>query len=84
MPSNWVKEATSRDTVIDPSLDYQYFWWILFETGDFLAIGNHGQFIYIDPATDVVVVRMGTSYGGLHYLEWANLLGDVAQRLMQY
>jgi hypothetical protein len=37
---------------------YGYQWWIPEEPqGDFLAIGVWGQYIYVDPARDVVIVK---------------------------
>ena len=41
---------------------------------DFFAYGNKGQFIYISPAANTVIVRFGEKYGieGWKYIE--NLL----------
>ncbi|KAE8765542.1 serine hydrolase domain-containing protein [Georgenia thermotolerans] len=78
VPADWVREATAKDVTTDPAAHYQYFWWVDTERpGRFYAMGNHGQFIYVDPATDVVVVRMGDRYG-LSHEEWPALLRDVA------
>lgn len=78
VPAEWVAEATSRDTSTDPAPDYQYFWWID-EAGDgYLAWGNHGQFIYVVPSQDLVVVRMGTGYG---YDDWPAVLREIASQL---
>lgn len=78
VPAEWVAEATRRDISGDPSLDYQYNWWTLFDDGSFSAIGNHGQFIFVNPSRDLVIVRMGDSYGDTDYLGWANLLHDLS------
>lgn len=78
VPAVWVDEATRADTTTDPAEEYQYFWWVFPEYHAFSAIGNHGQFIYVDPATDVVVVRMGRTYGSLGPFEWIDVLADVA------
>jgi hypothetical protein len=78
--AQWVAEATSRDTSTDPAADYQYFWWID-EVGDgYLAWGNHGQFIYIVPSQELVVVRMGTGYG---YDDWPAVLREIAGQLTE-
>ena len=42
--------------------------------------GNLGQFIYVDPTSDVVVVRMGDEYG-LPVEDWPAVLRAVANDL---
>ncbi len=77
--AEWVREATARDTSRDPADHYQYWWWVDTERpGRFSARGNFGQHVYVDPATDVVVVRLGRDDGGEH---WPELLRDVADRV---
>ena len=45
------------------TLGYGYKWWIPEEPrGDFLAIGVWGQYIYVDPTRDVVIVKTSTDY----------------------
>lgn len=77
--AEWVREATSRDSSTDPAEHYQWWWWVdVDRPGRFTARGNHGQFVYVDPATDVVVVRLGRSYGDV---DWPTLLRDIADRV---
>jgi CubicO group peptidase (beta-lactamase class C family) len=79
VPAAWVAEATARDTSADPAEHYQYWWWVDTEReGRFYAQGNKGQFVYVDPALDVVVVRMGREYG---IDDWPAVLRDVADRV---
>jgi CubicO group peptidase (beta-lactamase class C family) len=79
VPPAWVAEATARDTTADPAEHYQYWWWVDTEReGRFSARGNKGQYVYVDPATDVVVVRMGRDYG---IDDWPAVLRDVADRV---
>lgn len=40
------------------SLGYQYQWWTLAGTNAFTAIGLQGQFIFVDPDTDTVAVKL--------------------------
>ncbi len=76
---HWVREATARETATDPVEHYQWWWWVDLERpGRFSARGNHGQFVYVDPDTDVVVVRLGRSYGDV---EWPVVLRDIADRV---
>ncbi len=77
--AQWVREATANDTSGDPAERYQHWWWVDLEReGRFYAAGNHGQFVYVDPATDVVVVRLGREDGDVH---WPTVLRDVADRV---
>lgn len=79
VPAAWVTQATARDTSTDPAEHYQYWWWVDTERkGRFYAHGNKGQFVYVDPATDTVVVRMGREYG---LEDWPSVLRDVADRV---
>ncbi len=79
VPAGWVAEATARDTSTDPAEHYQYWWWVDTEReGRFSARGNKGQFVYVDPATDVVVVRTGRE---AVLEDWPAVLRDVADRV---
>jgi CubicO group peptidase (beta-lactamase class C family) len=49
---------------------YKYHWWGLNNpdgTYDYLALGKDGQYVYVSPSTDTVVVRLG---GGTQYYPW--------------
>ncbi len=82
VPAGWVAEATARDTSADPAEHYQHWWWVDTEReGRFYARGNKGQFVYVDPATDVVVVRLGREEGLEASGDWPALLRDVADRV---
>ncbi|MDH5521741.1 MAG: beta-lactamase family protein [Acidimicrobiia bacterium] len=51
---------------------YGYFWYGRARDGsdpDFFAEGDHGQFVYVSPSADTVIVRMGTEFG-LSSGEW--------------
>ncbi len=75
----WVRQATAREMATDPVEHYQWWWWVDLERpGRFSARGNHGQFVYIDQNTDVVVVRLGRSYGDV---QWPVVLRDIADRV---
>jgi CubicO group peptidase (beta-lactamase class C family) len=79
VPEKWVAEATAADTSTDPAEHYQYWWWVDTDhPGRFSARGNKGQFVYVDPATDVVVVRTGVDFG---IDDWPEVLADVVDRV---
>ena len=63
LPQAWVSESTVPDKENEPiyqgsELGYQYQWWTLTGSEAYLALGLQGQFIYIDPATGTVVVKL--------------------------
>jgi CubicO group peptidase (beta-lactamase class C family) len=66
----------------DPADFYQYLWWVDTEQpGRFFAAGNYGQFLYVAPDRDAVVVRFGERYDGLSKESWVSLLRSVADRV---
>jgi CubicO group peptidase (beta-lactamase class C family) len=79
----WVKESTRADTNTDPSLDYQYFWWVNTPEGKnhFSAQGNYGQYIYVAPEKDLVIVRLGKEEGEKGYGYWTDLFDELSTKL---
>jgi hypothetical protein len=64
VPNDWVKQAT--DGVHEPiapeaPLGYQYLWWTTPNSKAFMAIGLHHQFIYVDPDTRTVIVKLSAT-----------------------
>lgn len=64
LPVDWVQKATTPDKPwlqpgkIDQDWGYQYQWWVpRGEQGDYSAIGIWGQFIYVNPKADLVIVK---------------------------
>src|SRR5215203_1425013 len=79
----WVEESTRPDATTDPSLDYQYFWWVNTPDGKdhFSARGNY---CYNDKATtekDLVIVRLGKDEGEQGYDYWTSLFEEVSTKL---
>jgi CubicO group peptidase (beta-lactamase class C family) len=72
LPEGWVKQATMPSALrfgnqfadkrpgVRPNdfIGYGYLWWILQE-GRFMALGSSGQWIYVEPAHDLVIVIVG-------------------------
>ena len=54
----WVEESTKFDTSDGSVSFYQYQWWLPTPNEDFMAQGILGQFIYVNPAKDLIVVRL--------------------------
>jgi CubicO group peptidase (beta-lactamase class C family) len=77
----WVRAATAADRTTDPAYHYQYFWWIDVErSGRFYAFGKYGQYIYVAPDADVVIVRLGRDWG-VGNNTWLARFRDVADQL---
>jgi CubicO group peptidase (beta-lactamase class C family) len=80
VPAGWVEESTRVDTTSDPADFYQHFWWVEVvepERGRFLARGNLGQFVYVVPDKDLVIVRFGEGFG---YERWPEVLRSIADK----
>ncbi len=62
VPADWVKESTApyagEKGVPEGPMNYGYQWWTLKGTPSFLAVGLLGQFIFIDPPSKTVVVKL--------------------------
>lgn len=65
LSADWIERSTRKDSQKDLNNDYQYGWWII-ENG-FAAKGAYGQYIYVFPDQNMIIIRFGT----------ANHLGDV-------
>lgn len=70
LPADWVARATTPDKPwlqpgqIDQDWGYQYQWWVPREgQGDYSAIGIWGQFIYVNPQADLVIVKTSADAG---------------------
>jgi CubicO group peptidase (beta-lactamase class C family) len=91
-PEAWVREATAADPAkpflqvgqIDDGglgLGYQHQWW-LFPQGDFSAEGVFGQFIYVMPRHNMVIVKLSYWEGAwepeqaLESVAFFNALGE--------
>lgn len=59
----WVEESTKLDTSEGSASFYQYQWWLPTPNEDFMAEGILGQFVYVNPAKDLIIVRLGKNEG---------------------
>jgi len=76
LPTEWVERSTRIDTANGSAAYYQYQWWLPSREGVFMAQGILGQFIYVDPARELVIVRLGEQQGGVY---WPPVLRNVAK-----
>lgn len=59
---------------------YGYFWYARARPDadtDFFAEGDHGQFIYVSPSADTVIVRLGTDFG-IPSAQWIDAFYELA------
>ena len=79
----WIEESTRPDATTDPTLEYQYFWWVDTPEGrnHFSARGNYGQYIYVAPEKDLVIVRLGKEEGERGYSYWTSLFEELSTKL---
>ena len=66
----WVEESTKIDTSDGGVKEYKYQWWLPSTTGDFMAEGILGQYIYVNPSQNIVIIRMGKNSGNVN---WSDL-----------
>lgn len=92
----WVAESTQMDTSIIkdeyyPDLlffrsekgYYKYFWWgCSRDKGkyDYFARGDYGQFIYISPQKNLIIVRNGKKFG-VDPWDWSRIFYDFACKI---
>ena len=64
LPAHWVEDATTAKTLADgQQAGYGYMWWTASTKGSlqdhaYAATGMLGQYIYVDPAANVVIVAL--------------------------
>ena len=75
VPSEWVERSTRVDSSAGSAWWYQYQWWLPDKRGTFMAEGILGQYIYVDPAREVVIVRLGRKPGNA---DWVQVFRGVA------
>jgi len=84
VPAGWLGMATSAERSGSVAGFYAAHWWTgtvdgdPFPQGHVLAAGNHGQYVYIAPDQDVVIVRLGDTYGTD---QWPQILTSLTSRL---
>lgn len=62
---------------------YKYMWYGFFRDGadpDFTAAGDRGQYIYVSPSKDMIIVRNATAYGELGDEDWLRLFYQFASQ----
>lgn len=72
----WVDYSTQIDTTDGSAWYYQNQWWLPSRNGDFLAQGILGQYIYVNPSKNIIIVRLGKKEGKAR---WRALFGELSK-----
>ena len=73
---NWVNQSVKTDTANGSAWYYQYQWWLPTQTGDFMAQGILGQYLYVNPEKNLIIVRLGKKEGDA---DWWEILPELGQ-----
>jgi CubicO group peptidase (beta-lactamase class C family) len=80
LSKSWIEQSTRIDTSEGSAWNYRYQWWrVTKEHGDYMASGHLGQYLYIRPDRQLIIVRLGKSRGTFDSKAWQELfiyLGD--------
>ena len=49
--------------------NYKYQWWLLGEGGDYSTFGKDGQYVYVNPEKNLILVRLGETDGGIYWFK---------------
>jgi len=68
VPAEWVRASVTLDAphlvpgTVDPLFGYGYQWWVIDGTeGEYAAIGVYNQFVYVNPARGMTIVKLSAS-----------------------
>ncbi len=76
--SDWVERSTHATNEDGSKWYYQYQWWLASRDGGFLAQGILGQYVYVNPVKDLIVVRLGKKDGDA---DWVSVFQGIADAL---
>jgi CubicO group peptidase (beta-lactamase class C family) len=82
IPKEWITESFSLEESSETDrigLNYKYLWWIKRENGDYHAAGHFGQYIFVSPRSNIVIVRFGERKGGVSW--WYNVFPKIVNVL---
>lgn len=76
--ADWVEESTTGGAYqadewpedLSHTANYKYQWWLLSEEdGDYSTLGKDGQYMYIHPGKNLIIVRLGETTGDLPWFQ---------------
>jgi len=78
LPERWVDESVKINETEGSAWYYGYQWWIMNRQGDYAAQGHLGQFIYVNPKHNTLIVRLGKGYGKV---KWHAVFANLIQQI---
>lgn len=76
VPKKWVTESTKIDSSKGSNKEYQYQWWTIPNSSAFMATGLLGQYVYVNPTIDLIIVRLGRSEGNIR--DWPDIFKQIS------
>jgi CubicO group peptidase (beta-lactamase class C family) len=76
LPKQWIVDSTTPETINGGVNYYKYQWWIA--RSGFFADGLHGQYIFVNPKKNLIIVRLGK--GGGH-TDWWSKLNELSEKI---
>lgn len=61
LPAEWVKQSITAEMKEGGVSYYKYQWWL--SRNGYYADGLHGQFVYVNPSKNLIIVRLGKRSG---------------------
>lgn len=94
IPADWVAQSTvhSAPAMSDRGVGYGYQWWVPMPAAqDYFAVGIYGQYVYVDPKTNIVIAKnaadrefMFADEVGMHSMNKnIELMRSLAERLAE-
>jgi CubicO group peptidase (beta-lactamase class C family) len=79
---SWVEQSTKIDTSEGSAWNYQYQWWLVSKDSNaYMAIGHLEQYLFINPAKQLIIVRLGKSSGNLDREDWISILTFLSEEV---
>jgi CubicO group peptidase (beta-lactamase class C family) len=75
--TNWINQCTTVDTCIEAPGIYQNSWWIASNKGDFFSKGLLGQYVYVNPEKNLIIVRLGEKSAKV---DWLNVFCTISNK----
>ncbi|MBI1221123.1 MAG: serine hydrolase [Bacteroidetes bacterium] len=75
VPREWIRQCMQVDTANGSAKFYEYQWWH-YGNQIIYANGHLGQYIFVKPDSDLVIVRLGENYGKVF---WPALMFKLSQ-----
>jgi CubicO group peptidase (beta-lactamase class C family) len=74
----WIEETIKPLPGAKDELSYSLGWWMLPAKNAVIAIGKDGQYTYVCPGKNLVIVRIGEKEGDIGREGWLKLFGEIS------